>query len=168
MKKYGDNVPSPLEGGGLGWGVNAIKSLRCYFKLTGNLNESLHLDFYPQMLLNVTMSDEINKKIISIFSKHKNSQPLANEDRVKFFAGFNYVKMNKDNNGKKFNAEQLEKYAQECHYIVRVMRNINDEIILYNYDVPNNQLFRFIKAFENNTLNGVIIEIDKYFPEDLA
>ena len=26
----------------------------------------------------------------------------------------------------------------------------------------------FLEKFENNTLNGMIIEIDKYFPEDLA
>lgn len=114
------------------------------------------------------MTDDINRKVISIFSKHKNAQPLQAEERVKFFAGFDYVKLDKDNNGRKFNAEKLEKYAETCHYIVRVMRAINGEILLYNYDVPNGQLFKFIKAFENNTLNGTIIEIDKYFPEDLA
>lgn len=114
------------------------------------------------------MTDEINQKVINIFSRHKKSEPLEEEERVKFFAGFNYVKIDRDNNGKKFNTEKLEKYAQKCHYIVRVMRNIDDEVILYNYDVPNERLFRFIKAFENNTLNGTIIEIDKYFPEDLA
>ncbi len=114
------------------------------------------------------MTDEINKKVISIFSKHKKDIPLKNEERVKFFAGFDYVRLDRDNNGKKFNAEHLNKYAQKCHYIVRVMRNIDNEILLYNYDVSNEQLFEFIKAFENNTLNGTIIEIDKYFPEDLA
>ena len=114
------------------------------------------------------MTDEINKKVINIFSKHKNSLPLEHDERVKFFAGFDYVKISKDNNGRKFNAEKLKKYSEGCHYIVRVMRNIGEEVVLYNYDVPNDQLFKFIKAFENNTLNGIIIEIDKYFPENLA
>lgn len=114
------------------------------------------------------MTDEINQKIINIFSRHKNAEPLESGEKVKFFAGFNYVKINKDSNGKKFNAEKLKKYAGKCHYIVRVMREINNEIFLYNYDVPNEQLFKFIRSFENNTLNGTIIEIDKYFPEDLA
>ncbi len=114
------------------------------------------------------MTDEINKKVINIFSKHKNELPLEDEERVKFFAGFDYVKMDKDVNGKPFNADKLNSYAQVCHYIIRVMRNIDDEIVLYNYDVPNEKLFAFIKAFENNTLNGTIIEIDKYFPEGLA
>ena len=114
------------------------------------------------------MTDEINKKVIDIFSKHKNDEPLEHDEKVKFFAGFDYVKLNKDSNGRKFNAEKLEAYAQSCHYIVRVMRQLNGEIYLYNYDVPNQDLFKFLKAFENNTLNGKIIEIDKYFPEDLA
>lgn len=120
------------------------------------------------MVLNETMTDELNRKVINIFSKHKNDLPSEHEERVKFFAGFDYVKLTEDNNGRKFNVEKLKKYAEKCHYIVRVMRNIDGEIVLYNYDVANDQLFKFIKAFENNTLSGIIIEIDKYFPEDLA
>lgn len=120
------------------------------------------------MLLNYNMTDEINEKIINIFEKHKNSLPLDSDERIKFFAGFNYVKLTRDNNGRHFNSEKLVKYAQKCHYIVRVMRDVNDEVCLYNYEVPNDKLFRFMRAFENNTLNGRIIEIDKYFPEDLA
>lgn len=114
------------------------------------------------------MTDEINKKIINIFSRHKNDLLNEHDEKVKFFAGFNYVRLDKDNNGRKFNSEKLQKYAQTCHYIVRVMREIDSEVLLYNYDVPNDKLFAFIKAFENNTLNGRIIEIDKYFPEGLA
>ena len=120
------------------------------------------------MVFNVSMTDEINKKVISIFSKHHSALPSEHAERVKFFAGFDYVKIDRDNNGKKFNVDHLKNYAHKCHYIVRVMRNIDGEIVLYNYDVPNEQLFKFIKAFENNTLSGIIIEIDKYFPEDLA
>ena len=48
------------------------------------------------------------------------------------------------------------------------MRDIEGETILYNYDVPNDELFKFIKSFEENTLDGTIIEIDKYFPENPA
>lgn len=114
------------------------------------------------------MSDEINQKVINIFSKHKNSEPSEHKERVKYFAGFDYVKLDKDNNGRAFNPEKLVKYAQTCHYIVRVMRELDGKIFLYNYDVPNDKLFKFIRSFENNTLNGTIIEIDKYFPDDLA
>lgn len=114
------------------------------------------------------MTDEINKKVINIFSKHKNSLPSEHAEKVKFFAGFNYVKISKDSNGKPFNFDKLKKYAEKCHYIVRVLREIDNKIVLYNYDVSNDQLFKFLGAFENNTLNGIIIEIDKYLPEDLA
>lgn len=114
------------------------------------------------------MTDDINKKVINIFSKHKQDLPSGHDEPVKFFAGFNYVKINKDSNGKPFIAEKLKKYAGRCHYIVRVMREMGDEVFLYNYDVPNDKLHKFLSAFENNTLNGTIIEVDKYFPEDLA
>lgn len=114
------------------------------------------------------MSDDINRKVTSIFSRHNKDLPPVENEQVKFYAGFNYVRIDKDSNGKKFNKEHLLKYAQGCHYIVRVMRTINNEIVLYNYDVPNADLFKFIKSFEENTLDGTIIEIDKYFPEDLA
>ncbi len=114
------------------------------------------------------MSDEINKKVIDIFSKHnKNLTPEVSE-KVKYYAGFSYVRIDKDHNGNKFNPEHLKKYAQGCHYIVRVMREYKGDTVLYNYDVPNSELFRFMKSFEENTLDGTIIEIDKYFPEDLA
>lgn len=109
------------------------------------------------------MKDDINKKVIDIFSK-----PAEHRGKVKFYAGFDYVRIDKDTNGNKFNAEHLKKYAENCHYIVRVMRENKGETVLYNYDVPNSELFRFIKSFEENTLDGTIIEIDKYFPEDLA
>lgn len=105
----------------------------------------------------------INQKVIDIFSK-----PLEHKEKLKFYAGFDYVKIDKDTNGNKFNPEHLKKYAENCHYIVRVMRENKGETVLYNYDVPNIDLFRFIKSFEENTLDGIIIEIDKYFPENLA
>lgn len=109
------------------------------------------------------MSDEINKKVIDIFSNKTLSQ-----EKVKFYAGFSYVRIDRDNNGNKFNPEHLIKYSQNCHYIVRVMREYNGETVLYNYDVPNEDLLRFMKHFESNTLDGTIIEIDKYFPNDPA
>ncbi len=114
------------------------------------------------------MSDEINKKVTNIFSRHNKDLPSPTGERVKFYAGFNYVRIDKDTNGNKFNKEHLLKYAEGCHYIVRVMRDYKGETVLYNYDVPNKDLFKFIKTFEENTLDGKIIEIDKYFPEESA
>lgn len=112
------------------------------------------------------MSEEINKKVIDIFSKHNKSLPA--QEKVKFYAGFNYVKLSKDTNGKKFNDEHLKAYSEKCHYIVSVMRKFDGQVFLYNYDVPNKDLFKFLKSFEENTLDGEIIEIEKYIPEGLA
>jgi hypothetical protein len=114
------------------------------------------------------MSKDISKKVIDIFSRHKKELPQQEAEQVKFYAGFNYVRLERDGNGNTFNAAHLEKYAQSCNYIVRVMRQVNGETVLYSYDVPNEDLFKFIKSFEENTLDGKIIEIDKYFPEGLA
>ena len=115
------------------------------------------------------MSDEINKNVINMFSQHNNDRLSAEaKNRVKYYAGFNYVKLKKDTNGNKFNKDNLLSYASKCHYMVTVMRELNGEIILYSYDVPNSDLFKFMESFEENTLDGTIIEIDKYFPEDLA
>ncbi len=107
------------------------------------------------------MTDEIKKKVIDIFSGKGKAE-------IKFYAGFNYVRLERDTNGGKFNAEHLLKYAQGCHYIVRVMREIGGETVLYSYNVPGADLFNFLKSFEENKLDGTIIEIDKYFPEGLA
>ena len=112
--------------------------------------------------------DEINQKVINIFKRHKSDLPLEDSDKIKFFAGYNYVKLKRDENGKKFIKPNLLAYAKKCHYIVRVMRKIDGEVCLYNYDIKNEDLVPFIKAFDNNVLNGTIVEIDKYFPEDLA
>ncbi len=112
------------------------------------------------------MSD---KNVISLFANNKKiSVNDAASEKMKFYAGFNYVKLRKDTNGNKFNKDNLLNYAQKCHYMVTVMREIDDETLLYRYDVSNADLFKFMKSFEENTLNGVIIEIEKYFPEDLA
>jgi len=117
----------------------------------------------------IFVSDEINKKVINLFSNHNNNS-ITPEDKkhVRFYAGFNYVKLKKDTNGKKFNKEFILNYARKCHYMVTVMRELDGEVVLYSYDVPNDDLFKFMKSFEENTLDGKIVEIDKYFPEDLA
>lgn len=115
------------------------------------------------------VSDEINKNVINLFSSHNNNHITPEiRDKIKYYAGFNYVKIKKDTNGNKFNKEHLLKYSAKCHYMVTVMRELDNEVVLYSYDVQNDDLFKFMKSFDENTLDGKIIEIDKYFPDDLA
>ena len=114
------------------------------------------------------MTDDINKKVINMFNRHISDLPQETEEKIRFFAGFNYVKLKRDSNGKKFIKANLSSYAEKCHYIVSVMREVDGDVCLYNYDVKNSDLLRFLRAFEEDTLNGKIIEIEKYVPEDLA
>ena len=114
------------------------------------------------------MSDDINKKVINMFNRHNSDLPPETEEKIKFFAGFSYVKLKRDVNGKKFIPSQLKAYAKKCHYIVSVLREVDDEPCLYNYDVKTEDLLDFIKALNDNTLNGTLIEIKEYIPEDLA
>ena len=113
------------------------------------------------------MTDK-DDKVIDLFSKVNRTLSPEELEQIRFFEGFHYVKINKDKNNKKFNASLLKKYAEGCHYIVRVMREVDREVWMYNYDVRNDELFKFMEKFNDNTLNGMIIEIDKYFPEGLA
>jgi hypothetical protein len=117
----------------------------------------------------IIVAKNVDEKVINLFSNH-NSNCVTPEvqQKVKFYAGFNYVKLKKDTNGNKFNKENLLKYSEKCHYMVTVMRELDGEVVLYSYDVPNSELFKFMKSFEENTLDGTIIEIEKYFPEGLA
>ena len=59
------------------------------------------------------MSDDINKKVIDIFSSHNNKLPVETNEKVKFYAGFNYVRIDKDANGNKFNPEHLKKICSK-------------------------------------------------------
>ena len=114
------------------------------------------------------MNEDFDSKVISIFKKHNQDLPTDTDEKIKFFAGFNYVKLKRDENGNKFNEQSLLSFAQKTRYIVRIMRKIDGEICLYNYDISNDELVELIKAVDNNVLMGKIIAIDKYFPEDLA
>lgn len=121
----------------------------------------------PKIRFNCYMSDEINKKVINIFSKHIKNKPANTNEKVKTFAGYSYVRMDKDANGYPFKEDHLLDYAKECHYIVKVMRNKNGAPSLYSYNVPSDKLLDFLLMFRNNELSGTIIEIDKFLPKSI-
>jgi hypothetical protein len=114
------------------------------------------------------MSEDIKNKVINMFNRHNNDLPQETDEKIKFFAGFNYVKLKRDADGKKFVPSKLEAYAKKCHYIVTIMKIIDNETCLYNYDIKNEDLPAFMRALENNVLTGKLIEIKKYIPEELA
>lgn len=123
---------------------------------------------FKKILFNLDMEKEIDEKVVDIFKRHNSSENKVKDKNLKYFAGFNYVKLSKDVNGNPFVKQNLLEYAQTCRYIVRVMRELNNQVFLYNYDVNSDELFDFLKKFKENELNGQIIEIEKYITEDLA
>ena len=125
------------------------------------------LDYKRKISFNIFMSEEISKKVINIFSKHIKNKPVDSKEKVKSFAGFSYVRMDKDVNGYPFKSENLLNYAKDCHYIVKVMRDKNGSPSLYSYNVPNDKLLDFLLMFRNNELDGTIIEIDKFLPKNI-
>lgn len=138
--------------------TNILHFLRIIYILAKNL----------KILFNLDMEKEIDEKVVDIFKRHNSSENKVKDKNLKYFAGFNYVKLSKDVNGNPFVKQNLLEYAQTCRYIVRVMRELNNQVFLYNYDVNSDELFDFLKKFKENELNGQIIEIEKYITEDLA
>ena len=135
---------------------------KCILKFCKKIDESVISG------LNISMSEEISEKVINIFNKHIKNKQTNPDEKVKSFLGFSYVRMDEDVNGYPFKKSKLEDYAKECHYIVKVMREKDKKVCLYSYNVPNDKLLDFLLMFRNDTLNGTIIEIDKFLPKDLA
>ena len=113
------------------------------------------------------MDKNIDDKVVNLFGKKSNAENLPDE-ATKFFAVFEYIRLDRDSNGNPFLEQNLLDYANTCHYIVRIMRKKGSRVFLYNYDVPSEKLYEFLEKFYKNELRGIIIEIDKYLPEDLA
>ena len=113
------------------------------------------------------MSNEINEKVINLFSKHIKNKTAKSKEKIKEFAGFSYVRLDSDVNGYPFKEENLLSYAKDCHYIVKVMRERNGKMSLYNYNVPSEKLLDFLLMFRNNELDGTVIEIDKFLPKSI-
>lgn len=111
------------------------------------------------------MSDDLNNKVINIFEKSSNTEDNINQ---RFFKGFQYVKLTKDDNGNYFKEEALREYAQKCFYIITVMKSNGIGVALYKYKVPYSSLLDFFNVYRNNELYGEIIDIERYIPEDLA
>lgn len=111
------------------------------------------------------MCDNTNDKIIG-FSKKSN---IADGNQQKsFLKEFQYIILTKDDNGNSFKEESLTEYAQRCFYIVTVFKNSGIGTALYKYKVPYDSLLNFLNEFRTTDINGKIIDIERYIPEDLA
>lgn len=110
------------------------------------------------------MDDE--KKVIDLFSKRASDCDVNNKQR--FFKGFQYVKLSKDENGNYFKEDSLKSYAKKCYYIVSVMKHNGIGVSLYKYKVPYDDILNFFNVFRVNKSYGEIIDIERYIPENPA
>lgn len=111
------------------------------------------------------MSDKKSENIVKFSAKTRKS---VEKTDTKNFCGFDYVKMEKDLNGTPFIKESLLEYAGACRYMVRVMREKDGKISLYNYYVSQDKLSDFLSKLEKGEFDGRLVEVEKYIPEDLA
>jgi hypothetical protein len=115
------------------------------------------------------MTDKINEKVINIFTRHKKQLPISDDEKViRSEDGYFYICVKKDENSRSFDVEKLLDRAYSCQYIVKVMVNHSDSPYIYNYKVPGEKILDFLTPYINMEKEGKIIEIDKYYPHELA
>ena len=111
------------------------------------------------------MGKDDKDNVVNLFKKTNNSGDI---DSQRFFKGFPYVKIMKDENGNYFKETELREYAEKCFYIVTVMKKNGIGVGLYKYKVPYQSLLKFLNEFRYNKSYGEVIDIERYIPEDLA
>ena len=115
------------------------------------------------------MSDKINEKVINLFARHKKQLPLPDDEKViRNEDGYYYICVKKDENGKPFDKEKLLDRIYDCYYIVKVMVNHAEHPYIYNFKVPGEKILDFLSSYIHKEKEGKVIEIIKYFPEELA
>lgn len=116
------------------------------------------------------MEDHINEKVINIFVKHtRKAQPSSEEEHVYTTSdGYKYVHIKYDESGNPFDEKKiLDKFAKQW-YIVKVLETHKGNSTIKNFKVSGERLVEFFESFINQKRSGIIIEIDRYFADELA
>ncbi|NLF83233.1 MAG: hypothetical protein GX568_04525 [Candidatus Gastranaerophilales bacterium] len=116
------------------------------------------------------MSDDSEKKVVSLFSAHKKTKCPAKKTQnvCQSPEGYYYVAVETDENGRHFDEKDLLARANAFYYIVKVMVKDGPRVFIHNYKVSAEDLMKFIKIYVDGRGDGQIIEIDKFFEEDWA
>lgn len=115
------------------------------------------------------MTKEISKKVVNIFEKIKDKQPIESEANIVTCEdGICCVCMQKDENGNYFDENHLLECAAKMQYIIRVMIENDKHPYLYNYKVPGEKLVEFMNKFHTGEKQGAIIEVERYYTGELA
>lgn len=116
------------------------------------------------------MTDKINEKVINIFDKHsKKKAPSTEEEKVYISPdGFHYVHIKYDENGLPLDEKKLLEKADDQTYIIKVLEQNTDHSSIRNFKVTGDRLIEFLESFVSEKRPGKIIEIDKFFADELA
>ena len=113
--------------------------------------------------------EDINKKVVSIFERHKANKPNTDDAKVvKCDDDIYCVTVKSDKHGNPFNREELLEDAMLTEYIVKVLIDTPQGSYINNYKVTGEKILTFLSKFSNRKKQGQVIEIDKYIPDDLA
>ena len=113
--------------------------------------------------------DDIDKKVINIFERHKSNKHYDTDAQViKCDDDVFCITVKTDKHGNPFNSKELLEDAKSTEYIVKVLVDTPTESYINNYKIRGEKLLGFLSKFINRKKQGQIIEIDKYIPDDLA
>ena len=112
---------------------------------------------------------EIDKKVVSIFERHKSNKSYSTDAKViKCDDDIYCVTVKSDKHGNPFNKEELIEDAMITEYIVKVLIDTPQGSYINNYKITGEKLLPFLNKFTSRKKQGQVIEIDKYIPDDLA
>jgi hypothetical protein len=116
------------------------------------------------------MTDKINEKVINIFAKQEKKAPLHPEEEPLLTSedGFSYVLIKQDETGAHLDEDKLLERADEQWYIIKVLDYHRDQPVIQNFKVSGERLLEFLGSFISDDRTGRILEIDKYYPQELA
>ncbi|MCQ2957917.1 MAG: hypothetical protein MJ180_03330 [Candidatus Gastranaerophilales bacterium] len=113
--------------------------------------------------------EDINKKVVSIFERHK-ANKLNNDDAkvIECDDDIYCVTVKTDKHGNPFNRAELLEDARMTEYIVKVLVDTPESSYINNYKVSGEKILEFLSKYTKRKKQGQVIEIDKYIPDDLA
>ncbi len=113
--------------------------------------------------------EDIDKKVVSIFERHK-SNKLSEADAkvIKCDDDIYCITVKTDKHGNPFNKQELIADAMVTEYIVKVLIDTPQGSYINNYKLSGEKLLPFLSKYTNRKKQGQVIEIDKYIPDDLA
>lgn len=116
------------------------------------------------------MTDKINEKIINIFTRHsKKASPATEEERVYTSPdGFCYVHIKQDESGHYLDEKKLLEKADMQWYIIKILEHHKEHPSIKNFKVSGERLIEFLESFISEKRPGRIIEIDKFYQDELA